>query len=290
MAASTPPDVLQRFAERSLAADVDFSDRSWPHGEARIWAVARAGATVAFLKQHRQPNKFQAELHAYRHYVPALGAAAPLLLAVHEHEPRALLFSALDGVLADEVTWPAEVEYRLHVRAGRLLKQFHGIPVAVAERARIESKMLAKTANWLSRATAYFPEATIDWARRETEAAIAAQPPICVCHQDFGPRNWVVGEGEGVGLIDFERTTVDFQYIDWSRLWMREWLARPALRAAFFEGYGPVGGAWEATMRQLLAVYAVAGVVWATEHGDAAFAEENARLIVRLQQLSGLAG
>jgi len=71
--------------------------------------------------------------------------------------------------------------------------------------------------------------------------------------------------------------------MDWSRLWMREWLRRPNLKDAFFEGYGEVKDSWEGSMQRLLTLNGVGGVVWATEHNDPAFAEESRLLVQRLR-------
>jgi len=65
--------------------------------------------------------------------VTVLAAAAPRLIGVHEREPRALLFSALPGSIASEGGLPAAAEYQVHVRAARLLRQLHAIPVGDAE-------------------------------------------------------------------------------------------------------------------------------------------------------------
>jgi Ser/Thr protein kinase RdoA (MazF antagonist) len=107
-----------------------------------------------------------------------------------------------------------------------------------------------------------------------------------VCHKDFSPRNWVARPDGRLGLIDFERTRVDYECLDWSRLWMREWQQRPELRTAFFEGYGPLAGSWESTMRRLMVLYMVGGVVWASEHQDAEFAREQREVVNRLLRLS----
>jgi thiamine kinase-like enzyme len=136
----------------------------------------------------------------------------------------------------------------------------------------------------MQRARAYFPARVIDWAIAQVEAGMADAPPICVCHKDFGPRNWIATRDGQIGLIDFERTCVDFRYLDWSRLWMREWLRQPQLEDAFFEGYGVVDASWQVPMQRLMILQAVGGVVWASEHHDSAFALENRAVVARLQR------
>jgi thiamine kinase-like enzyme len=286
MIASRSSTPLRSFLEECLAHPVELRETSWPHGEASVWAVEHAGETVAFLKQHRRRSKFETELFAYRNYVPSLQPFAPHLIAIHAAEPAALLISAVAGRVVEESAWPADTEYRMHVRAAQLLRRLHEIPVAPSEREALEHSARESLENWLGRAVGYFPAAVLDWARREVEAGIAESPPICVCHKDFSPRNWVAPPDGPLALIDFERTRVDYQCLDWSRLWMREWQRRPELQAAFFEGYGPLAGSWESTMRRLMVLYTVGGVVWATEHQDGEFAREQREVLERLLRLS----
>jgi aminoglycoside phosphotransferase len=233
---STLTAALRSFTEDCLASRVACREVSWPHGEARVWAVECEGKTAAFLKQHRQRKRFLAELRAYREFVPVLGESAPRLIGVHEREAAALLLSALPGNVVAEVKWPPDVERALHVRAARLLRQLHGVPVEQAERIQVEARTRESLAHWMQRARAYFPARVIDWAIAQVEAGMADAPPICVCHKDFGPRNWIATRDGQIGLIDFERTCVDFRYLDWSRLWMREWLRQPQLEDAFSKG------------------------------------------------------
>jgi aminoglycoside phosphotransferase len=278
---------LRHFTEDYLGSPVVFRDVSWPHGEAKVWAVERGGNTLAFLKQHRQQSKFSSELRAYRESVPMLGEFAPRLIGVHEGDAPALLLSALPGTIVADADWAADLEYKLHVRAARILRRLHDVPVESSVRPQLETKTRASLAHWMQRARAHFTDRIIQWATEQVESGLAEAPPICICHRDFGPRNWITTRDGQVGLIDFERTCIDFQYLDWSRLWMREWLQRPDLKQAFFEGYGALEVHWEMPMRQLMALPAVGGAVWAVEHNDQAFAEENRALVERLRRCSG---
>jgi aminoglycoside phosphotransferase len=125
---STLTAALRSFTEDRLASRVACREVSWPHGEARVWAVECEGKTAAFLKQHRQRKRFLAELQAYREFVPVLGESAPRLIGVHEGEAPALLLSALPGNVVAEVKWPPDVERALHVRAARCFASYTVYP------------------------------------------------------------------------------------------------------------------------------------------------------------------
>jgi len=283
---AVPPESMRVFSQAKCGGGLEFRDVSWPHRQSTVWEVEQAGRTVAFLKMHSQSRKFESELRNYREYVPVLGRAAPQLMGVYEEAEHALLISVLPGRVASLTEWSAETEYELHVRASGLLRLLHQIPVEEAQRREVEARTRASLNRWFERARAHLPANVMNWAIERIEGGIAQSPPICVCHKDFSPRNWIATPDGQVGLIDFERTCVDYQYLDWSRLWMREWLRRPELKDAFFTGYGVVPELWEDLMQRFLTLDAVAGVAWAIEHNDLRFAEENRAIVERLRRES----
>ena len=68
--------------------------------------------------------------------------------------------------------------------------------------------------------------------------AFAGERPV-PCHRDYGPANWLVtDDGVWAGVIDFEFAYWDVRVADFSRYPDWEWIHRPNLLDAFFDGYG----------------------------------------------------
>jgi len=106
-----------------------------------------------------------------------LGDSAPRLMGVHDGDAPALLFSALPGSIVAEVNWPA-FEYELHVRAARLLRRLHTIPVQEAARLPVETRTRESLRHWTQRARTYLPIDVLDWAVEQVEAGIS----VCLRH------------------------------------------------------------------------------------------------------------
>ena len=118
--------------------------------------------------------------------------------------------------------------------------------------------------------------------------AFAGERPV-PCHRDYGPANWLVTpDGIWAGVIDFEFAHWDVRVADFSRYPNWEWIHKPELLDAFFDGYGRSLTPKEE--QQLLVSrtqYAVGAIDWGREHSFDGFVEEGRHA---LDHVAGLLG
>jgi Ser/Thr protein kinase RdoA (MazF antagonist) len=100
-------------------------------------------------------------------------------------------------------------------------------------------KLKTQRSNLLGRAKESLDSTDVRFIRQVTSALVRPAIPMTVpCHGDYAPRNWVV-DGEGtVRVIDFGQAERDLAVKDFLQLARRDWVGKPELREAFFEGYG----------------------------------------------------
>jgi hypothetical protein len=118
--------------------------------------------------------------------------------------------------------------------------------------------------------------------------AFAGEQPV-PCHRDYGPANWLVtDEGEWAGTIDLEFAYWDVRVADFSRYPDWEWMRRPDLVDAFFEGYGRPLTSREVEQCLVARVrYALSAIVWGHENGFYGFEEEGREALVYLGKVMG---
>ena len=118
--------------------------------------------------------------------------------------------------------------------------------------------------------------------------AFAGERPV-PCHRDYGPANWLVTPGGAwSGVIDFEFAYWDVRVADFSRYPNWEWIHRPELLDAFFDGYGRSLTPKEE--QQLLVArtqYAVGAISWGREHSYHGFEEEGRRALRYIAEMFG---
>lgn len=206
-----------------------------PGGDRPGQRVARfraADGREYIVKQHSAAEKHQREVHAYRHWAPALRANAPQLLAA-DQTTRTVLITALPGQLVEGTGDAAS-----HRQAGFLLRSFHN-----AEPPR----PLDGFQRWLTSRIAWWREQCLPLLSARERQIIdkhlatlheLGAPPGGPCHLDYQPRNWVTDQAGALGVIDFEHARIDLQARDLVRLYFRCWPSDPGLREAFLDGYG----------------------------------------------------
>ncbi|MFD9967663.1 phosphotransferase [Streptomyces sp. NPDC059011] len=102
-----------------------------------------------------------------------------------------------------------------------------------------------------------------------------------VCHLDYQPRNWLLGNAFGV--CDFEHMRRNARIRDFARLEFRRWQAVPNLRAAFFAGYGqPLNDTEQRLLESFGAIEAVTAVVRGHEQDDLALSTHGRTVLARL--------
>ena len=255
-------------------------DASWDHAES---AVARLGADDgrrAYLKAHRQPRKFRQERAALEAWTPSL-PATPTLLAAREGSPSALLMSACPGARVDALARPRATLLRVHEAAGAWLRRLHRLPYVDDAPLPLGEAVRTRLDGWSRRAADRLAPETLRWASTQIDDADLAGVRRVPCHRDFGPRNWLWDDAEGLCVIDFEHAQPDVWWVDVNRLVDEPWRADPGLEDAFWTGYGRRPDAHERKLGDVLRVlYAVGTVAWGAEHGDAPF-EALGRAVLR---------
>lgn len=276
---------MLEYAARIVGPCEEVEDRSWDHQASSVLRLRDAEGGDWFLKRHQDAERYDAEVTAYRRWVPALGENAPRLRA-YDDILRTVILSAVPG---EPPPWPASAsgghrgaELDVQRRAGVLLRRFHDAQAAVrwddfgAVKAEEFERFAARAAELLS-------PREVDFARSEVRALTGlGRPPQVPCHRDYTPRNWLVDDSR-LYVIDFELARLDVWVSDLVRLYFGVWTDRPDLQEAFLDGYGRRIGD---TDRGLLLGCGVLAAVWLVvkgrEYGQAALVEANHRTLQRL--------
>jgi Ser/Thr protein kinase RdoA (MazF antagonist) len=236
-------DILE-FAEQVLGRCELEQDFSWAHGMSAVIRLRDARGITWFAKRHRERDRHEAEVTAYRQWVPALGGHAPRLHAA-DHSRSAIIVSAIPG---EPVPWPAAdlcalpdtdhpAEQGLHREAGALLRRFHDAQPLVPWDDWAAAK-IAEFDSLMPMASQLLGKRNLALARAQVEALSGLPCPGQVpCHRDYTPRNWLVKDGVQY-VIDFEHARPDVWLADLARLHLGIWPDRPDLKEAFLDGYG----------------------------------------------------
>ncbi|GIM97942.1 aminoglycoside phosphotransferase family protein [Paractinoplanes toevensis] len=238
-----------------------------PHAEPRTvhaghngTVTLRAATTVGevIVKLHRGPDRHRQEVHAYRHWAPALQDQAPRLLAASD-QPSAIVISALPGQPLAETQLTQQCEAEAHRQAGELLRRLHNAAPPDTDK-DIPGWLAERGQRWLALAQALLP------AKRRAEIhahlrALGTLGPIPAvpCHLDYTPRNLLcvtpspreqrprdqqrkmgTSDSPRISAIDFEHSRYDLAARDLVRFATRTWHHRPDLQHAFLNGYGPL--------------------------------------------------
>lgn len=283
---------LRAFVETQLGTPVRGRFCGWPHAESAVWRLERVGGRQpAFVKVFRQPQKFAQERRAYREWLPQLPSGRTPTLLAESGPLRALLLSALPGALSERVPLTPPRLLEVYRQAGAFLGALHRLPFRDHDPLPLGEAARRRARAWLARAEGIVAPDLCTWVgERAAEVAEvfeglgAARVP---CHRDYTPRNWLVAVSGAdlseveLSVLDFEHARPDFWLADLEKLYASGWDA--ALEAAFWEGYGrPPTDLERALLARRAALAALATIVWAREHRDAAF-EAQGRA-----QLSGL--
>jgi hypothetical protein len=94
-------DALLSGCERYLGPVALVSDLSWPHGENRVAEVRGQSGTRWIAKLVARQETYARELYAFRNWVPALGGAAPELIAADD-DLHLLIMTRVAGMPAEQ--------------------------------------------------------------------------------------------------------------------------------------------------------------------------------------------
>jgi Ser/Thr protein kinase RdoA (MazF antagonist) len=236
-------DVLE-FAGQVLGPCELEQDHSWAHGMSAVLRLRDARGVTWFAKQHRERDRHEAEVAAYRQWVPALSGHAPRLHAADDVR-SAIIVSAIPG---NPVPWPAAdlcalpdtdrlAEQGLQREAGVLLRRFHDAQLPLPWGDWGAAK-IAEFNSLIPMASQLLGKRDLAVARAQVETLSGLPCADRVpCHRDYTPRNWLVQDGVQY-VIDFEHARLDVWLADLARLHLGIWPDRPDLKEAFLAGYG----------------------------------------------------
>jgi hypothetical protein len=269
-----PGDVLE-FAMRTLGGFELVRDCSWDHRMSSVLQLRDADGRSWFLKRHRDRERYDTELHAYREWVPALADRAPALHAFDD-SLGAIIMSGLPAESA------VHADQSVQRQAGTLLRQFHEAqaPVACDGFGSVKAREL-------DRMVPLIMHLVSGHELQSARSAVAAlgdvpSPGLVPCHRDYTPRNWLAGDGL-VRIVDFEWCRLDAWVSDLARLELGLWADRPDLRDAFLDGYGArLSDADRVVLRGCAVVTAVWLLAKAIETRQPSFANANREALLRL--------
>lgn len=277
-----------------------LAEHSKAHGDHEsVTQRLRTRLGCCYLKVHQTQAHWHNEVHAYAHWTPVFGAAAPRLLAVRDAAPLALLLSELPGRPLETVTLAPTQERAVWRAAGAALVALHDLApgpyfgpcwrAGTGAAATLDARayVAQRFAQQLERAQrgAYInaPELAILQAAYDLLPAFAGERPTA-CHRDYCAANWLVAEsGAWTGVIDFEFAHWDVRVADFSRDPTWAWLQRPDLVTAFFEGYGrPLSPTAEQQRLVAYAEYALGAIVWGRDFAFYGFEREGHAALTHL--------
>ena len=258
-----------------------------------------------YLKIHQLASFWEAEVHGYEQWAAAFVNFAPRLIAVHEQEPMAILCSEIPGSKMVDMQLNPRQEMEAWRSAGQALLGLHeyarGAFFGPCRRDGSSSnEPVFDPVSYLAGEFKRLCES--GWragllSERESTIILAVQGRLDVfenerpvpCHRDYGPDNWLVTpNGTWSGLLDFEFSHWDVRVTDFSRYPNWEWIHRPELLEAFFEGYGRKLNFRE--QEQCLVsrtLYALGAVVWGNENAFYGFEAEGREALEFIGNLLG---
>ncbi len=272
------PEALLTWTSQVLGQYEVIEDCSWKHRMSRVLRLRDQRGADWILKQHRDRDRYQAELGAYRRWTGALGERAPQLRS-RDDELGAIMISVVPG---EPVPWPAPArprpgsildaaELAVHRDAGAALRLLHDAqpPLPCPDLGAVKTAELAQLE---PQAAGLLSRRELSFARSEAAALTTIGTANLVpCHGDYTPRNWLAADGT-VRVIDFEWARLNAPQADLARLHLGVWHGRPDLRAAFMDGYGhQLDDTGSAALRGCSAVLAVWLVVKAHQSGQPSF-------------------
>jgi len=279
---------LLAFVRTHLGTAVRIQDGSRAVGQLSVvWRATGAEGATWFAKRNETLRHFAREAHAYEAWVPRLrdvpGVRLPQVVA-RDDALGAFLFTALPGAgTVDAVSEIAE-QATAHRLAGRFLQALHALPLP-APAPDVGAHMRALIGEYVLPHGGFFDQETFDWmvATLDEGRPFAGAPFVCA-HRDCSPRNWILAPDGSLGVIDWERAQPDVWLADVTRMEFDTWPARPALRNAFFEGYGrPLDARVMRQIRLATLIHAAGSIAWAVPRGDTEFADLARAAVARLR-------
>ncbi|MET7685667.1 phosphotransferase [Streptomyces sp. NPDC005423] len=234
-----------------------------------------------FAKQHTARTRYAQEVKAYGTWARHLAGHAPELVGWHD-STHTLLVTALDGTRADAVAPGSPDEERAHHEAGRILRLLHQVTL-IPRSGAVGPELAHRLAHWIGRAEQAGLITADERGLLSAHQEVLANTLMdsAVCHLDYQPRNWILGES--FGLYDLEHMRRDARIRDFARLEFRRWQAIPPLRNAFYAGYGRHPTDTEQRLLESFgAIEAITALVRGHEQDDLALLAHGRTVLARL--------
>lgn len=247
----------------------------------RVLRLVDAEGNEFFAKHHNERDRYIRELHAYLAWGANLIGHVPRVVG-RQDRTCTLLLTAVPGVRVDTVAPGSPEEEQAHYEAGRVLGKLHHA-TSVARTGAIGTELTQRLRDWIARADRAGLISTVERDRLSHHADVLANTLLdsAVCHLDYQPRNWILGDA--FGLCDFEHMRRDARIRDFARLEFRRWQAAPNLRTAFFAGYGkPLNDTEQRLLESFGAIEAVTALVRGREQDDLALSTHGRTVLARL--------
>ncbi len=247
----------------------------------RVLRLVDAEGNEFFAKHHSERDRYIRELHAYLAWGANLIGHVPRVVG-RQDRTCTLLLTAVPGVRVDTVAPGSPEEEQAHYEAGRVLGKLHHA-TSVARTGAIGTELAQRLRDWIARADRSDLISTVERDRLSHHADVLANTLLdsAVCHLDYQPRNWLLGDA--FGLCDFEHMRRDARIRDFARLEFRRWQAAPPLRTAFFAGYGkPLNDTEQRLLESFGAIEAVTALVRGHEQDDLALSTHGRTVLARL--------
>ncbi|MFF1907242.1 phosphotransferase [Kitasatospora sp. NPDC058218] len=279
---AAPERRVREFTEQAIGRIGAWTDTSWPREGSRVWRAGGTGGGDWFVKIHQNGRFHDREVEAYRTWVPALGAAAPRLVAT-DPDLRAVILTAVPGRSLHGAVHPPEEQRHIFHRIGQLAAAIHhSAPVRPGGGAPAAPVKLERH---LAGARDLLAPGDEDYIRAIAKSA--EQLPaldLVPTHGDFQLRNlrWDADTGT-LYVIDFERAERGPAVRDFVRM-SDAWTSRPDLHEAVMAGYGRhLSQAEEQHLAVHAVLDAVSGIQYGAANHDPELVERGRRTLARLR-------
>jgi hypothetical protein len=251
-------------------------DYSWPLQDTTVLHVLAPSGEEFIVKASTTSHHIRREIAAHGHGVEDMAGRLPELRHASA-EAGILVTGFLPGTLVEGT--PAEDDAETYRQAGTLLKRIHR-PAGTST--HYAKALTAKTRAWLDRAQGLVPETQLARLTQELGVLEPGTVQLVSTHGDYQPRNWLQADGQ-VKIIDFGRAEPRPWVHDLVRLSHQQFVGRPGLAAAFYDGLGKVVGPADAVIWRLENLnQAIGTVVWANQVGDTAFEQAGRAMVERV--------
>lgn len=283
------PQTFYDFAEKHLGTISSATFRGWELERSNVWELDSSKGR-AFIKALNL-RKYRQELRAFETWLPKLesfGVKTPKLIAASEEvevNKGILIITTVDGVLVEGSA--SEFDVDVHEQAGKFLGSFHDIEFEDVDKINLFDAYSKRFEGWSKQGEGWLEPPQFAYIKHHLDSTAPLLKNIkrIPCHRDYTPRNWLINESAGLGIIDFEHSNPDLWLADTHKLWSTYWIEKPELEDAFWQGYGCTPTDDERLLSLKLALLEnMVTVIWAIEHGDKVYEQHGRKMLAYLKK------